>query len=622
MANNKAFIAKNGLALGDTGSQPDVRPVVLFDFQNAKTLPKAIEFSRGTVAYCYDGKSSHLDSQNLFPNSAPSTWTASNVTVTADTVLAPNNATEGDSVTGNAGTSSKQIYRSGNPLPHALNTKTFSIYAKAGTHTRIQLATTFSAYGYVTFNLSAGTVHATSPASGQIVAVGNGWYRCSSTSTNTYNGSPAYRVYLVDSDSSTEGQASSSTGTVYLWGGQLEEYDPVTRPLPTPLIETTSRAYSDFTPTYADVAANIPRFHHNPATGESEGLLLEGEGTNIFNYSNLSTGSRYDEQYESTAAVGPKGELALLLYEQWNQSPSLPRVERSSSFTNTLTYTASCYFKSYGTPYARIYFFADNGVFGGDTVIVDLSDGSVTYNNRSLDVFVEEHGNGWWRIGAKNTAGATATGYIAFGGATSSTGTGGTGASNRAIGLWNAQLEQANYMSSPIETDTAANVTRSTDVCYCTDSEVVSVFERPAYTYFVSGRTRQYDMENANLSSLVNTSDAVDTRNGVSFRNIDPGDMLVDNFWDAGGSISNQFTGIAPYAKVVQRIENENFYIAVNGQGYPTTSNVAMYRRKNKIYFGAIYSGDTDAVTIERFAVYPSGISNAACLEMSQKEDV
>ncbi len=55
MANNKNFIAKNGVSTGDGYAMPDVRPSLLLDFANSKTLDPRITFTRGSTATYWDG---------------------------------------------------------------------------------------------------------------------------------------------------------------------------------------------------------------------------------------------------------------------------------------------------------------------------------------------------------------------------------------------------------------------------------------------------------------------------------------------------------------------------------------------------------------------------------------
>ena len=619
MANNKTFIAKNGYSTGDGTGYADVRPDLLIDFQNTKMMPDWVTFSRSSKALYYDGNSATLDNNNQFVSSnfASGSWTFSNCSVTNGSVASPDGGTNGNTITLAAGTASKQCYKAGVINPHPLNSKTFSVYAKAGTHTRIQLANTFSAYGYVTFNLSAGTVHNGGSATGTIVNVGNGWYRCSAVSTSAYNGSPTYRVYAVDSDSATEGQATSSTGNFYLFGAQLEEYDSV-RYNPTAYNDVTTRAIATHTPTLSLAPSHTARFDHDTVTGESLGLTLEPSTTNELINSDLNGNSVYDEQYLSRAAIAPDGTMALVIFEEQGGTNLIPRIETSKSYTSGTTYTASFYAKDYGVPYARLFFFADNSVFSSQEIIVDLSDGSVTKNTHALPVYVEEHGNGWWRIGATATSGATATGYVAMGGSTGSTGGTGTGASANGVGVWGAQIEAQQYMTSLVETS-GAQASRQNDICYAKNTAIQEMFDRNEYTYFISGRTNSFNQTNSNLSSLVNTDDQVNNRNGVSFRT--DGSMLIDNFFDAGGAISVQVNNIAPYAKVVQRIKNQDFGWGLNGNLTVDTSTSSLYPRKNMIYFGAIYNGVPDSVSIQKFAVYNKGLSDAAITEMSRLED-
>jgi hypothetical protein len=99
---------------------------------------------------------------------------------------------------------------------------TFSVYAKAGGYNYLQMLWG-SGTDYANFNLTgAGSVSQNSGASPTITAVGNGWYRCTITSTLA---GPS-TVYLQPVPVGTETRYATYLGDavsgVYAWGAQLE----------------------------------------------------------------------------------------------------------------------------------------------------------------------------------------------------------------------------------------------------------------------------------------------------------------------------------------------------------------------------------------------------------------
>jgi hypothetical protein len=92
-------------------------------------------------------------------------------------------------------------------------TYTWSIYAKAGTSSTVQLICYATGGIYqVNCNLSTGTISSTSgTGTSTITSAGNGWYRITGTATATTAGTGYLQLNVV-------GNAS----TCYVWGGQLE----------------------------------------------------------------------------------------------------------------------------------------------------------------------------------------------------------------------------------------------------------------------------------------------------------------------------------------------------------------------------------------------------------------
>ena len=92
--------------------------------------------------------------------------------------------------------------------------------------------------------------------------IGNGWYRVRLTLTTAAVTTITVRLFIV---SSANAQIYTGDGTsgIYLWGAQLEQ----------------SATVGEYIPTTSAINS-APRFDHNPATGESLGLLVEEARTN------------------------------------------------------------------------------------------------------------------------------------------------------------------------------------------------------------------------------------------------------------------------------------------------------------------------------------------------------
>ena len=183
------------------------------------------------------------------------TWTAAAVTVSANSVIAPDGLTTADTITAD-GTSAfhnvSQNYTL-SAIPYS-----YSVYAKRNTE-NILVIRAFTALGggNVSFNLATGTVFSPSGATGTIQPVGNDWYRCTMLFTPTA-ATGGIGLYLNNQIS----QVLSTS--LYLWGAQLEA-----GALPTSYIPTTSA-----TVTRAADVASITGSNFSSWYNQTEGTVF------------------------------------------------------------------------------------------------------------------------------------------------------------------------------------------------------------------------------------------------------------------------------------------------------------------------------------------------------------
>jgi hypothetical protein len=144
-------------------------------------------------------------------------------------------------------------------------TYTFSCYAKTIGNRNFGPAfpTAFGSarFGFFDLTGSGSVVSTNAGVTASIQAVGDGWYRCSITSTCVTGGGARVGVFIASGTSIS--YAGDITKGLLLWGAQLEQSSTVGEYIP-----TTSTINS------------APRFDHNPTTGESLGLLVEEARTN------------------------------------------------------------------------------------------------------------------------------------------------------------------------------------------------------------------------------------------------------------------------------------------------------------------------------------------------------
>jgi hypothetical protein len=197
-----------------------------------------------------------LHSENI--DSGVGSWTDNNATSTRG-ATAPDGTATATTVTASAGSGAPQIFYSGG-VSGTDAVWTSSVYLKAGTAQFAQIAQVDGTDTWIaaTFDLTNGTVTqvangagAAGAPTGEIVDVGNGWYRCALTGDNN-DATKGCNVHIVDSGAPTQGAfgnvtfTAAGTETVLCWGYQAELGSVATSYIPT-LGSTVTRAAEKIT---------------------------------------------------------------------------------------------------------------------------------------------------------------------------------------------------------------------------------------------------------------------------------------------------------------------------------------------------------------------------------------
>lgn len=162
-------------------------------------------------------------------------WAKANVTVTANTTVAPDGTTTAETVSASNTTGAYFVQ---NPTFAANTILTRSIYAKAGTANIIAFEQSVAGViTYTTFNLSTATVTGTGTGTtATIQEVGKGWYRLTATRTFTVANDANNKfgvIYVGDPLAPVVG------ATVFLWGAQTEVGPDASSYIPTTAASVT-----------------------------------------------------------------------------------------------------------------------------------------------------------------------------------------------------------------------------------------------------------------------------------------------------------------------------------------------------------------------------------------------
>jgi hypothetical protein len=440
---NRNLLDKGGAAGVFATAPLDLR------FALQKTLDPRVTLTRASSATFVDSSgvlrtavTNLLLRSEEFDNAS---WTKTRSSISADSTIAPNGSLTADKLVEDTTAGATHLISVGSGLI-AGNTYTYSVYAKAAGRDWL-LMSPGGTWGYGWFNISNGTlgtlVNGGSNPTAAISAVGNGWYRCSITSTAVTN---LGIQFLATPSNGTVSYTGDGTSGLFLWGAQLEQASTV----------------GDYVPTGATINS-APRFDHDPTTGESLGLLPEEARTNLALRSeefedsawNSAAGARTVTTNQITAPNGTT--TADLVTGDGTNAVHLV----SQAFTlSAIPYTFSVFAKRDTQSILVIRPFA---AFGGVNAVFNIFTGTVFSNTLGTTAEIIAYPNGWYRcvFGFTPTAASSNIGiYISSTGANTTT----TG-----FYLWGAQLEAGAVATSYIPT-TSATVTRAADVASITGS--------------------------------------------------------------------------------------------------------------------------------------------------------
>lgn len=592
---------------------PTIKPTLLLDFANTKALDPRITFTRATTATYYDGVTTAKAEENLLLRSQEfdtTDWTKTGCSVTANTSSAPDGTTTADTLTASASTSVHNIQQpttvSGAPI-------VISIFAKAGTHSFLQIFQGNASINYANFNLSTGalgTVGAAGTAS--ITDAGNGWYRCSFVFTPA--AISAVRFALISSATAAynESWTTAGTETVLLWGAQIEVRSSVTA-----YTATTTQAITNYIPQLMTAASGVARFDHNPITDESLGLLIEEQRTNLVLRSEEFDNAVWVKNACTVSAntlTAPDGAItADKLVE--DTSTGLHFLHYLATFAASTSYTVSVYAKA--GERTRFQIGGSGSAWASfSTAVFDLSAGTVVTNTGAFtSASITPVGNGWYRCTATGLSNASpvnqqvAQFFLVQSGTTNSyTGNGFSG-----LFIWGAQLEVGSFATSYIPT-VAASVTRNADAASMTGANFSSWYsaaEGSLYSDFVITSTGTSDRYIAAISNGASTSDSIllyAQPQSSRFR----GDVFV------GSSAQVAFTYTAagtptsgtPY-KAALTYKVNDFAMSINSATV-STDTVGTVPVTDRLFIGvAPTSASWLNGTIKKIAYYPIRVTNA-----------
>ena len=347
-------------------------------------------------------------------------------------------------------------------------------------------------------------------------------------------------------------------------------------------------------------ASGVPRFDHNPATGESLGLVVEEARTNLMTYS---------EQFDDAAwvktnltvtanqAVAPDGTNTADLLSTSTTGATVYWIRQDAGSTPS-TSSSTIYVKYISQRYVKLR-------YGGSTfhALFDLVTGTKIAESGGITGSITLLGNGWLKISA-TTLSANNRFDFRFSDA-SGADSPDIGASATSIYIWGAQAEAGAFPTSYIPT-TTATVTRAADIAGITGTNFSSWYNPSEGTVVASA--------SINTSGyLINFYGASSTQNRISLlRNSSGrGQLVVETSAVVQAAISlSGGDSVAIPSRLAGAYKTDNFYIA---QGSSFTGSDTSGTPDASIYRAAIGSPASSSFangTIARLTYYPVRLSN------------
>lgn len=585
----------SAIVLGVASGYPSIAPSLMLDFANTKTLDPRITFSRASTGAYYDGKTVAKAEENLLTYSEQfdnAIWAKTNTTITANSTTAPDGTTTGDTFNASAGSFATRLSQltalvAGVP-------STLSVFAKAGTHSFVQISSGYGSTYYADFDVATGVVGALGAgfSSSSIVSVGGGWYRCTVTMQNCDD----IYISMVDSASATHNQAWNPVGTetIYIWGAQLEQRSAVTAYTP-----TTTAPITNYVPVLQTAAANVARFDHNPTTGESLGLLIEEQRTNLILQSQFASGwSATRATLRANQIIAPDGTLTgAKLIEDTSANSHF--ISQNATIANSTAHTFTFYAKAGGRNWVTLWV---TSIGTSSNTYFDLQNGVLGTVGTGVTATIAPAGNGWFRCSVTGTSVSTATtAYIGTATANNTNTAAGDGYSG--VFLWGAQLEAGSFATSYIPT-TSAQVTRAVDVATMTGTNFSSWYRADEGTIFVEAKSSEVGLGTSIVSATDNTAN-----NRIQISSL----TTVQGLITASGASQASLDGGTPVANVFSKYalsyKLNDCALSLDSAAVATDTSVIV-PILTQLEIGTRQAANNINGTIKKLAYYPKRLTN------------
>jgi hypothetical protein len=360
------------------------------------------------------------------------------------------------------------------------------------------------------------------------------------------------------------------------------------------------------------VAANVPRFTHDPVTGESLGLLVEEQRTNSLTYSEDFTNAAWVPLLAAVtgnAIAAPDG--ATTADKLVSNNASQGQITHTVAMAASTVFTYSVFAKKAEWNFLLLRLRGNDGVDSG--AYFNLTSGLVGTVESGNTATIQALANGWYRCSVARTSGAGATAPRQRLIATNADNTWSIGDGTSGIYLWGAQLEAGAFPTSYIPT-TATAVTRSADVASITGSAFSSFYNQSQFTVYMD-IVRSYSGNFPAFPNFASFSDGTSANNIVLYGT--QNNQNITNFGlTANGAVQNDFvarpSNFPGPNLVAQALATNSSMFAVNGVLTTEDTSIAMPVGVNQLRIGSDRNGLAQwGGPIRRLCFWPQRLPNS-----------
>ena len=390
---------------------------------------------------------------------------------------------------------------------------------------------------------------------------------------------------------------------------------------------SSSATYVDIDGLVKTATDNIPRFTHDPETGECRGIWIEDSETNTIPYSKSTTGwatEKLSQHSTTTETLDPSGGTgALKVREDTNDGPH--RVYVNDVAVNSSQYAWwSVWVKNLSTNDTdhRITLESWYSGFSVRQAVFNLHTGEIDSITSAERGFIEKYPNGWYRIGMLIGIQATSVrNFYIFSSRSSDRDP--VGETDHGFYWWGAQVESMAFggaydttMPSSFISTSGGSATRSPDVMGLSTVEnylpKMSDSQGPEFSMFanVSIRTASGAARVWQLTGSGARFYDVYVTSGTGY----PYGMYSGNS-STTGLVNSNANG---YDKVATRFKSGDNTLYVNGLESADNNQVLDSYGFTDLYIGRNNSGQYMGGWLKKLAIYNTPLTDAQLIELSE----